>query len=49
MTSEAKLVSNQDEVKKGYENSGEKYLHLMIYRIEADWAFGMDMKKALST
>ena len=48
MTSEAKLVSNQDEV-KGYENSGEKYLHLMIYRIEADWAFGMDMKKALST
>jgi hypothetical protein len=21
----------------------------MIYRIEADWAFAMDMKKALST
>ena len=41
-------MANQDEV-KGYENSGEKYLHLMIYRIEADWAYAMDMKKALST
>ena len=44
---EAKLVANQDEV-KGSENSGEKFLHLMIFRIEADWAFAMDLKKALS-
>ena len=44
---QAKLVANQDEV-KGSENSGEKYLHLMIFRIEADWAFGMNLKKALS-
>ena len=44
---EAKLVANQQEV-KGSENSGEKFLHLMIFRIEADWAFGMDLKKALS-
>jgi hypothetical protein len=41
------LVANQDEV-KGFENSGEKFLQLMIFRIEADWAFGMDLKKALS-
>lgn len=27
---------------------GEKYLHIMIYRIEADWAYAMDMKKAIS-
>jgi len=33
---------------KGSENSGEKFLHLLIYRIEADWAFAMDLKKALS-
>ena len=28
---------------------GEKYLELLIYRCEADWAYGMDMKKAIST
>lgn len=27
---------------------GEKYLQIMIYRIEADWALAMDMKKAIS-
>ena len=27
---------------------GEKFLQIMIYRIEADWAYAMDMKKAIS-
>jgi len=28
--------------------AGEKYLHIMIFKCEADWAYGMDMKKAMS-
>ena len=27
---------------------GEKYLEILIYRCEADWAYAMDMKKAIS-
>ena len=27
---------------------GEKYLQIIIYRIEADWAYAMDMKKSIS-
>ena len=28
---------------------GEKYLQIMIFGIEADWAYAMDMKKAISS
>jgi len=26
----------------------EKYLHILVFKCEADWAFAMNMKKAIS-
>ena len=26
----------------------EKYLHILIFKCEADWAYAMNMKKAIS-
>jgi len=27
---------------------GEKFLEIILFRIEADWAYAMDMKKTIS-
>lgn len=29
-------------------NNGAKFLEILIFKCEADWAYGMDMKKAIS-
>lgn len=27
---------------------GEKFIEILIYKMESEWAYGMDMKKAIS-
>lgn len=29
-------------------HSGEQFLHILIFKCEADWAYAMNMKKAIS-
>jgi hypothetical protein len=37
------LIVTEDQAKRG-----EKFLEILLFRIEADWAYAMDMKRTIS-
>ena len=41
-----KVEVGSEEVQS--KSQGEKYLEILIYKIEADWAYAMDMKKSIT-